>query len=184
MFGFGGSPAAAPAGQPSAQRAAPRIVVGVDGSPASVDALRWAARQAELTGAAVEAVISWDYPSTTGMEFGSLDIDWAGNARAALADALHVALGNDASRVTQAVTRGHPAVVLVAAAQGAALLVVGSRGHATLAGMLLGSVSEHVAARARCPVVVVRHIPAPPPPAPPPQIGEPGRETVSGADFR
>ena len=65
MFGFGGSPAAAPAGQPGVKRAAPRIVVGVDGSPASVDALRWAARQAELTGAAVEAVISWDYPSTT-----------------------------------------------------------------------------------------------------------------------
>ena len=111
--------AAAPAGQTGEKKALPRIVAGVDGSPASVEALRWAARQADLTGAAVEAVISWDYPSTSGMEFGLLDIDWAGNARAALADALHVALGNDASRVTQAVTRGHPAVVLVAAAQGA-----------------------------------------------------------------
>ena len=100
MVGVEGSPvpvAAAPAGEPGAKKALPRIVVGVDGSPASVDALRWAARQADLTGAAVEAVISWDYPSTSGMEFGSLDIDWAGNARAALADALHVALGNDAS---------------------------------------------------------------------------------------
>ena len=68
--------------------------------------MRWAAEQADLTGAAVEAVVSWDYPSTSGMEFGSMDIDWAGNARAALADALHVALGQDASRITQAVTRG------------------------------------------------------------------------------
>ena len=185
MFGFGGSPApvaAAPAGEPGVKRAAPRIVVGVDGSPASVDALRWAARQAELTGAAVEAVISWDYPSTTGMEFGSLDIDWAGNARAALVDTLHVALGDNATSITGTVTRGHPAEVLVAAAQGADLLVVGSRGHAALPGRLLGSVSEHVAARAPCPVVVVRHIPDPL------ALGQrthrAGRDVLVGAGFR
>src|ERR1035441_7636168 len=40
-----------------------RIVVGVDGSPASVAALRWAVRQAELTGATVEAVTAWHYPT-------------------------------------------------------------------------------------------------------------------------
>ena len=185
MFGFGGSPAplaAAPAGQPAAKKAAPRIVVGVDGSPASVDALRWAARQADAIGAAVEAVISWDYPSTSGMEFGSLDIDWAGNARAALADTLHVALGSGADTVTSTVTRGHPVEVLVAAAQGADLLVVGSRGHVALPGRLLGSVSEHVAARAPCPVVVVRHIPDPI------ALGQrthlSGRKALAGAGFR
>jgi hypothetical protein len=93
-------------------------VVGVDGFPASVEALRWAAGQSDLTGAAVEAVISWDHPSRSGMGFGSLHIDWAGNARAALADALHVASGDDAGRVTGTVIRGHPAEVLVAAARG------------------------------------------------------------------
>lgn len=174
--------AAAPAGEPAAKNAPPRIVVGVDGSPASVDALRWAAGQADLIGAAVEAVISWEYPSTSGMEFGSLDIDWAENARAALADALDVALGEDAGRVTGTVTRGHPAEVLVAAAQGADLLVVGSRGHVALPGRLLGSVSEHVAARASCPVVVVRHVPDPI------ALGQRthhmGREALLGAGFR
>lgn len=174
--------AAAPAGEPAAKDATPRIVVGVDGSPASVDALRWAAGQADLIGAAVEAVISWEYPSTSGMEFGSLDIDWAENARAALADALDVALGEDAGRVTGTVTRGHPAEVLVAAAQGADLLVVGSRGHVALPGRLLGSVSEHVAARASCPVVVVRHVPDPI------ALGQRthhmGREALLGAGFR
>lgn len=174
--------AAAPAGEPAAKNAPPRIVVGVDGSPASVDALRWAAGQADLIGAAVEAVISWEYPSTSGMEFGSLDIDWAENARAALADALDVALGEDACRVTGTVTRGHPAEVLVAAAQGADLLVVGSRGHVALPGRLLGSVSEHVAARASCPVVVVRHVPDPI------ALGQRthhmGREALLGAGFR
>jgi nucleotide-binding universal stress UspA family protein len=55
------------------------------------------------------------------------------------------------------VTEGHPAFVLTDAARGAALLVVGSRGHGAFAGMLLGSVSEYCAAHAPCPVVVVRH---------------------------
>ena len=41
---------------------APRIVAGVDGSESSLAALRWAVRQAELTGATVEAVIAWHYP--------------------------------------------------------------------------------------------------------------------------
>jgi len=178
-----GSDRRAPAVESPAKSATPRIVVGVDGSPASVDALRWAARQADLTGAAVEAVISWEYPSTSGMKFGSLEIDWADNARAALADALSVALGEDADRVTRTVTRGHPAEVLVAAAQGGAdLLVVGSRGHVALPGRLLGSVSEHVAARASCPVVVVRHVPDPI------ALGQrthhSGRDVLLGAGFR
>jgi hypothetical protein len=43
-----------------------RIVAGVDGSASSLAALRWAVRQAELTGAAVEAVIAWRYPARSG----------------------------------------------------------------------------------------------------------------------
>ena len=127
-------------------------------------------------------MISWDHPSTSGMEFGSLDIGWAGNARAALVDALHVSSGDDAGTVTGTVTRGHPAEVLVAAARGADLLVVGSRGHVALPGRPLGSVSEHVAARAPCPVVVVRHVPDPI------ALGQrthfSGREFLAGAGFR
>ena len=182
MVGVEGSPAAAPMGEPGAKSALPGLVVGVVGPPAPVAAGGWAAGLADGTGAAVQAVVSWDYPSTSGMEFGSMDIDWAGNARAALADALHVALGEDASRVTQAVTRGHPVEVLVAAARGADLLVVGSRGHVALPGRLLGSVSEHVAARASCPVVVVRHVPDPI------ALGQrthlAGREVLSGAGLK
>ena len=68
------------------------------------------------------------------------------------------------------------------AARQADLLVVGSPGHVTLPGMLLGSVSEHLAARASCPVVVVRHIPDPI------ALGQrthlTGREVISGAGFR
>ena len=57
-------------------------------------------------------------------------------------------------------SNGHivtPAAVLTDASAGADLLLEGSRGHDGFAGMLLGSVSGHVAAHAHCPVVVVRH---------------------------
>jgi nucleotide-binding universal stress UspA family protein len=54
------------------------------------------------------------------------------------------------------VAEGTPATALIDAAEGADLLVVGSRGHGAFAGMLLGSVSLHVTTHAPCPVTVVR----------------------------
>ena len=135
----------------------PHIVVGVDGSAASVDALRWAARQAELTGSRLEAVIGWTYPVIYGNEFVSETADWAALARTALDTALAEVGRFDGLSCTRTVTEGHPAAVLVAASADADLLVVGSRGHGGFAGMLLGSVSEQVIAHADCPVVVVRH---------------------------
>lgn len=132
-----------------------RIVVGVDGSPGSLEAIRWAARQAKLSGCQLEAISAWKFPAGSGFEFGGEGgNDWAGNARAVLDAALLQALGK-ASEATALVERGHPAQVLLAAAVGAELLVVGSRGHGRLVGMLLGSVSEYVAAHATCPVVVI-----------------------------
>jgi nucleotide-binding universal stress UspA family protein len=84
------------------------------------------------------------------------DIDWAQDSRTALADTIKEALdAGDAEKVQQHVVQGHPAQVLADAAADADLLVVGSRGHGGFAGMLLGSVSHHVIAHARCPVVVI-----------------------------
>jgi len=62
----------------------------------------------------------------------------------------------DSHLVTTRVVHGHPAQVLLDAADGAALLVVGSRGHGGFAGTLLGSVSQHCVYHARCPVLVAR----------------------------
>jgi nucleotide-binding universal stress UspA family protein len=132
------------------------IVVGVDGSSCSEEALRWAIGQARLTGRPVEAVISWSVPVDLGVTAAAVH-DWEGDAAGLLQSTVEeVVTAPDADRVSQRVVMGHPAKVLLDAAEGAALLVVGSRGRGGFRGMLLGSVSQHVIARAPCPVVVVR----------------------------
>jgi nucleotide-binding universal stress UspA family protein len=134
-----------------------RIIVGVDGSEASLDAVRWALRQAELTGSSVEALISWQFPRQYGEEFYGEEFDWEKIATDTLRSSL-AQLGDEAqTRIEPRVVQGHPAQALVEASAGASLLVVGSRGHGGFVGMLIGSVSEHVIAHAQCPVLVVRH---------------------------
>ena len=137
----------------------PTIVVGVDGSDPSKRALTWAAHQAKLTGAQLNVVTTWEYPPTLGWAppYPS-DFDPNKDATKALRDTVDAVLGSDPGMPLQlTVAEGHPAFVLTEAAEGAELLVVGSRGHGAFAGMVLGSVSEYCAAHAPCPVVVVRH---------------------------
>lgn len=135
-----------------------RIVVGVDGSDSSKGALRWAIRQAKLTGASVDAVVAWCYPSSYGWApcpDGSLDLE--GDAKGALTEAVtEVSGGQPDVPVCPVVAEGHAAEVLLRAARGADLLVVGSRGHGGFTSALLGSVSMHCVLHARCPVVVFR----------------------------
>jgi nucleotide-binding universal stress UspA family protein len=138
---------------------AARIVAGVDGSPCSVRALRWAIRQARLTGGSVDAVIAWEYPTSySGYGYGVAE--GAGLEEAAqktLVDAISEAAGpEDRIAVRPRVVHGHAAQVLVDAAEGADLLVVGSRGHGGFTAALLGSVGQHCVYHAGCPVVVVR----------------------------
>ncbi|MGY1642602.1 universal stress protein [Geodermatophilus sp. SYSU D00703] len=137
------------------QQAAGGIVVGVDGSASSEDALRWAAEQARLTGQELHAVSAWEVPMPyDGPVIGDLDL--SGDTAALLEKTVGNALGAaDAARVVRHVQQGHPAQVLMDVGRDADLLVVGSRGHGRLPGLLLGSVSQHVTARAACPVVVV-----------------------------
>ena len=108
----------------------------------------------------MHTVVSWGYPVDFGAgAFGEFDPE--ANARDVLAKAVADVLDPaDAERVHQHVVAGHPARVLLDAAAGAALLVVGSRGHGGFAGMLLGSVSQHVVAHATCPVLVVHEQPS------------------------
>lgn len=134
------------------------IVVGVDGSPSSKAALRWALAQARRTGARVQAVMSWEYPAYYGMGAVVPYEDFAATAGKILSASVQEALGVDEPDVPvlETVAPGHAAQVLIDKSAHAALLVVGSRGHGAFTGTLLGSVSQHCAQHAHCPVVVVR----------------------------
>ncbi|WP_043464427.1 universal stress protein [Kitasatospora sp. MBT66] len=144
-----------------ANSANPRIVVGVDGSPASEQALRWAVDYARLAGGTVHAVAAWEYPAFYG--FGGASVpapefnpeELAGRI---LSEAVaQVAGARPEVPVVESVLPGNAAQALLEASGAAVLLVVGSRGRGGFAGALLGSVSRHVTEHATCPVVVVRH---------------------------
>ncbi len=134
----------------------PAIVVGVDGSEPSIEALRWTLRYAELVGADVDAVISWHYP----VNYGTTGFAPAWNpeqdARTTLAHAVDAVVDRDSTtKVNQIVCEGNATRVLLDQTKDAQMLVVGSRGHGGFAGLLLGSVSASCAEHAQCPVLVI-----------------------------
>jgi nucleotide-binding universal stress UspA family protein len=136
------------------------VVVGVDGSDGSVEALRFALEEARIRGAKLRAVNAWHIPPAVygaGWAPASVDLDeYRKLAEAALQKSLED-VGAEASgvTVTPVLEEGQPADVLCAEADNADLLVVGSRGLGGFRGLLLGSVSQQCAHHAPCPVVVV-----------------------------
>jgi nucleotide-binding universal stress UspA family protein len=138
-----------------------RIVVGVDGSAGALAALAWAFDEALAHDATLTCVVAWEPPIVYGSGFApvpSLPPDGAYEeaARAQLEEALHRVAGNrQPPEIERLVLEGPAAEVLLDAAKDAELLVLGSRGHGTLVGMLLGSVSQHCVHHATCPVVIV-----------------------------
>jgi nucleotide-binding universal stress UspA family protein len=147
----------------------PAIVVGIDGSDDSKEALRWAARQAELTNAPLHALTAWELPVdfgtvwqmpvTIGRSHDLTHVDFAEGAKKVLHGVIEEVLGGDASRVsvTPQLINAHPARALIDASGRAGLLVVGASGHGGFVGMLLGSVTQHCVTHSVCPVVVIRH---------------------------
>jgi len=135
-----------------------RIVVGFDGSAYAEAALEWAARQAELTGATVQAVTAWEWPTSYGWPLPvSEDYDPARDAGKTVGKGISTAQSQHPGvTIESVIVEGYAAAVLVERSEGADLLVVGTRGHGRFTGMLLGSVSEHCVTHARCPVLVVR----------------------------
>jgi nucleotide-binding universal stress UspA family protein len=134
------------------------IVVGVDGSGSSKAALEWAAVQARYSGRHLVAVATWEWPNSFGAPvMWPENVSFEADARLMLERSIDEVLGPEhRSDVTQLVLHGHPAPTLVEQSRRASLIVVGSRGHGEFAGMLLGSVSEHLATHAHCPVVIIR----------------------------
>jgi nucleotide-binding universal stress UspA family protein len=136
-----------------------RIVVGLDGSGSSLDALAWAARQAVLTESTLEVVMTWEWPTSYGWAVPIPDdFDPEKDVRTVL-DTAVAGVQSDrypGLKVEPRLINGHPAPALVDASKGADLLVVGSRGHGEFVGMLVGSVSEYCVTNAHCPVLVHR----------------------------
>ncbi|MEO7262435.1 MAG: universal stress protein [Jatrophihabitantaceae bacterium] len=146
------------------------IVVGVDGSDTSRDAVRWALSQAALTGAGLRAVSSWRWPNyLTRIPPGA---DLAAETSEILDEVIAGVLAeNPQAAVSVAVTKhvveGPAGPALLTQSDGATLLVVGARGRAAFPGMLLGSVAEYCVREGTCPVVVVREpVPAAQQPSP------------------
>jgi nucleotide-binding universal stress UspA family protein len=134
-----------------------RIVVGVDGFEASKAALRWAIHQAKLTGAVVEAITTWQIPAGSGLLPADEMPDYQDDARVILTEAItETCLLDTEVEVRPRVVQGRATQVLVDAADGADLLVVGNRGHGGLTEALLGSVGQYCVRHAPCPVVIMR----------------------------
>ncbi|HEX4727468.1 MAG TPA: universal stress protein [Jatrophihabitans sp.] len=134
------------------------IVVGVDGSDASRDAVGWALGQAVLTGSSLRAVASWRWPNyLTRIPPG---VDPAADTAQTLDETVDAALAatEDVQQVeiSRRVVEGPAGPALLTQAEDAQLLVVGAKGRAAFPGMLLGSVAEYCVRNGNCPVVVVR----------------------------
>ncbi|MGY3316924.1 universal stress protein [Arthrobacter sp. TE12232] len=132
------------------------IIVGVDGSEPSVEALRQAQRLAVPLSATVVALACWDYPPVyDGYVAVGID-DFDVRAGEILAEAVAKAFGPDApANVETRLVQGHPRHVLIEESKTADMLVLGRRGHGGFGGLLLGSVSSACVAHAHCPVLIV-----------------------------
>jgi nucleotide-binding universal stress UspA family protein len=140
------------------------IVVGVDGSPASRAALAWASAEAARRecGLTILHAYDWHVIGARAPIGGPLADDARHRAEQLVATAVAEAKAvAPALSVHGQAVRGAAGPTLVAAAEPAELVVVGSRGRGGFASLLLGSVSQQVATHATGPVVVVRGRPDP-----------------------
>jgi len=142
------------------------ILVGVDGSLQSLQALRYAKRIAESMSIPLKVVSVWHYRATgfglppIGMVPVPLDGQPEAEAEQAVADAVFSVLsGTSGVPFETAVLEGEAAAVLIRESRSSEMLVVGSRGLGGVSGMLLGSVSAPCAQHAHCPVLVVHPVP-------------------------
>lgn len=130
-----------------------KVIVGVDGSPQSIEALRYAAPLSRALGHDLVAFASW-LPRIA-LEDYTPEWDPEADARLALDAALTEAFGeNLPEHLKREVVMGPAAPTLIEASKDAAMLVMGTRGRGGFKGLLLGSVSSSLAAHAHCPVLI------------------------------
>ena len=137
-----------------------KIVIGLDGSPASIAALDWAYEQALLTGAELTAVHGWIYPypgqrTVVRSARAQMQLDAMEQLKTAL-ESLGVLLSSGPIHVHPRLVEKSAVGALLDEAKDADLVVIGSRGRGALRSTLVGSVSHSVAQHANCPVVIIR----------------------------
>jgi nucleotide-binding universal stress UspA family protein len=144
--------------EPTPTHTPPRIVVGVDGSAASLQALQWALDYGSATHSQIDVIAAWGRPTSQARSGPSpSDFDSNMSAEQMLDRLIERKRADHPDLVIDGrVLQGDPTSVLESASRGAALLVVAQRGHGELVGLLLGSVSEHCVTHAHCPVLVFR----------------------------
>ncbi len=136
------------------------VVVGIDDSDGARAALAWAARHAASTGWRLRVVHAYELNLAWIDDYNAAIPQWEERARDVAQETLSrvandVLDGSQLDAVQLEAIEGSPDQVLHDEARDAALLVVGSRGRGGFAGLLLGSVSQRLAQRAPCPVVIV-----------------------------
>lgn len=146
--------------RPPASPTAARIVAGVDGSPESVTALKFACHRASFTKEPVVALHAWNpgpinvdddgqLPQRVGQRAKAAETLLANCIAAARGDFPNVAIEPDTVPLA-------PTVALTEASAHASLVVIGSGGRGVVTALMLGSVSRHLINRAHCPVAVTR----------------------------
>lgn len=135
-----------------------RVVVGVDGSPASRSALRWGAETARRHRAQLIAVMAWQYPLAGMVPMATSLLPPAGAMDAATAEGLHQVVVDElgpAVSVEEHVGLAAPAELIMAHVEPGTLVVVGRGGRSLLDGLLHRSTDHAVRAHHRCPVALV-----------------------------
>ena len=135
----------------------PFIVVGVDGSDASIEALRWAIIQARQFQSKLQVVSAYDIPLSIISDFTRTEADYEQIAENNLEKCMDAVRSEimDVDFETR-VLLGKPGFALEQAADGASLLVVGSHGYGPLPGIHLGSVANYLANHSPVPVLIHR----------------------------
>ncbi len=143
------------------------VVVGIDGSPSSIDALGWAVRDAEVGDSTLTVAMAWRAEPSMAVKTGA-NSNWVPMTSPEYEDTAQQSINSIVAehvpdefsgKVTTVVREGAASQVLVELATElhASALVVGSRGLGGVTGMMLGSVSDYCIRNAPCTVVVVRH---------------------------
>jgi nucleotide-binding universal stress UspA family protein len=133
-----------------------RLVVGIDGSPHAAAALRWAISDAaQHADASVTVVLAWQEPFVSIP--GAFDRDELEQGyKAFVIKTINETVPSPPVPLTSLVAEGDPIESLIEAAEGADLLVLGTKGRSRFRGLMLGSVAAACAGSSPCPVVLVR----------------------------